>query len=1053
MNALIRWSIAHRLLVVAASLLLLAIGIDVARKMAVDVFPDLTAPTVTVVTEAHGLAPEEVETLVSFPVETAVNGATGVRRVRSASGVGISIVWVEFAWGTDIHVARQIVNEKLQLVSSQLPTDIPPPTMAPISSVMGEILFISLGWEDGARASDAAARETQMTEARTIADWVVRKRLLSVAGVSQVIPIGGSVKQMQVHLRPEALQALDVSFEDVAHALSTTNQNSSGGFIVEGGQEYLMRAVGRARSVDDIGGTAVTVRGNQPITVRQVADVGIGPKAKRGEGSANGKPAVILAIMKQPEANTLALTAQVDAVLDDIQKTLPKGMVINRKIFRQSDFISVAVENVAEALRDGAILVAIILVIFLMNARATFISLAAIPISLVAGVLTLKAFGVTLNTMTIGGLTIAIGSLVDDAIIDVENVFRRLRENAHRPASERVDPLEVIYRASSEVRTSIVFATLIIILVFLPLFFLSGLEGRMLAPLGLAYIVAIAASLLVAVTLTPALCAYLLPRAKALDHDEGAVVRFLKRRYRPVLDIALGRPRVVLLVAGVAFAATLCVVPFLGRSFLPEFNEGSLTINAVTLPGTSLAESDRLGRRVEEALLSFPEVAATSRRTGRAELDEHAQDVNAAEIDVSLDFAKGERDKEALLEELRKALKQIPGATITIGQPLSHRIDHMLSGTRAAIALKIYGDDLDTLRRLADQVKGVAEGVAGAVDVAVEQQVDIPEIEIRADRTAIARYGLTAGELAEAVEKRFAGETVGVLLEGQRTIELTVKLDDASRASADAVASTVVDTPSGVSVPLRMLATLVREKGPNTIVRENVQRKMVVQANVAGRDLASVVKEMREKIGAGVQFPEGYYLVYSGQFESAEEATKTISLLTLIVVIGIFLLLSVAYGSARNAALTLVNLPLALIGGILAVALTSGVVSIAALVGFVTLFGIATRNGIMMVSHFEHLMAHEGKTLAEAVVQGSMERLAPILMTATCAGLALVPLVIAGDSPGNEIQAPMGVVILGGLVTSTALNMIVVPVLFAMFGRARNTLHAAPRAPVAAETP
>lgn len=1034
MNALIRWSIEHRLLVVAASLLLLIVGLDVTRKMPVDVFPDLTAPTVTVVTEAHGLAPEEVETLVSFPIETAVNGATGVRRVRSASGVGISIVWVEFAWGTDIYVARQVVNEKLQLVASQLPKDMPPPTMAPISSVMGEILFISLGYDDETRAPDPAGREQQMMEARSVADWVVRKRLLSVAGVSQVIPIGGSVKQMQVKLRPEAMQALDVTFEDVAEAIATTNQNASGGFLVEGGQEYLMRAVGRARDVEDIGNTAITVRDGQPITVRQVAEVGLGPKPKRGEGSANGKPAVILAILKQPEANTLALTANVDAVLDDVQKSLPKGMVINRKIFRQADFISVAVDNVSKALRDGAILVAIILVIFLMNARATFISLAAIPISLVAGVLTLKAFGITLNTMTIGGLTIAIGSLVDDAIIDVENVFRRLRENRHRPEGERKNPLDVIYGASVEVRTSILFATLIIILVFLPLFFLSGLEGRMLAPLGLAYIVAIAVSLLVAVTLTPALCAYLLPNAKALAHEEGAVVRFLKARYRPSLEKALARPKAVLLVAAVSFVATLVVVPFLGRSFLPEFNEGSLTINAVTLPGTSLAESDRLGRRVEEALLAFPEVTATSRRTGRAELDEHAQDVNAAEIDVSLDFSRGERDKEELLAELRKALKQIPGAMITIGQPLSHRIDHMLSGTRAAIALKIYGDDLETLRRLADQVKVIAQGVEGAVDVAVEQQVDIPEVEIRADRAAIGRYGMTAGDLAEAVERRFAGETVGAILEGQRTIDLVVRLDDASRADLNAVAATTIDTPTGASIPLRMLASLVRESGPNTIVRENVQRKMVVQANVAGRDLSSVVAELREKVGSGVEFPEGYYLAYSGQFESAEEAARTIAVLTVLVVIGMFLLLIVAYGKTRNAALTLVNLPLALIGGILAVALTSGVVSVAALVGFVTLFGIATRNGIMMVSHFEHLLA-EGKSLRDAVIQGSMERLSPILMTAACAGLALLPLVIASDEPGNEIQAPMGIVILGGLLTSTALNMIVVPALFSLYGR------------------
>ncbi|HYI01189.1 efflux RND transporter permease subunit [Hyalangium sp.] len=1040
MNRLIQWSIDNRLLVVAACVLLLVLGINTARTMPVDVFPDLTAPTVTVLTEAHGLAPEEVETLVTFPIETAVNGATGVRRVRSASGVGISIVWVEFDWGTDIYTARQIVNEKLQLVSSQLPPDVPAPAMAPISSVMGEILFLSVSWQKEALAQDEAGRQAQMMEARSVADWVLRKRLLSVAGVSQVVPIGGGVKQYQVLLRPEALQSLDVGFEQVAHSLRTTNQNASGGFYVEGGQEYLLRAVGRAGSVEDIANTVVIVRGGQPITVGQVADVKVGPKLKRGEGSANAEPAVILAVMKQPDANTLALTQALDKVLDEIQPTLPKGMVVGRNIFRQSDFISVAVHNVSVALRDGAILVAVILLVFLMNLRATAISLAAIPVSLVVAVLALKAFGVTLNTMTIGGLTIAIGALVDDAIIDVENVFRRLRENAHLPEGQRRPAFEVIYRASVEVRSSIVFATLIIILVFLPLFFLSGLEGRMLAPLGLAYIVAIAASLVVAVTLTPALCAYLLPRAKSLGAEEGGLLRWLKARYQPILLWALARPKAILGGSALALLAALAVVPFLGRSFLPEFNEGTLTLNVVTLPGTSLEESDRLGRRVEQALLSFPEVVSTSRRTGRAELDEHAQDVNAAELDVSLDLSRGKRSKEELLEALRKALAQVPGAVVTIGQPLSHRIDHMLSGTRANIALKLYGDDLSTLRELAEKVKKVAEGTPGAVDVAIEQQVDIPEVEIRTDREAVARYGLTTGEVAEAVERAFAGETVGTVLEGQRSVELVVRLDDASRADLEAIASTLIDTPAGPRIPLKMLASLTRESGPNTISREGVQRKMVVQANVAGRDLSSVVDDLRARVARDVQFPEGYYLVYGGQFESAEEATRSIALLTVVVVVGIFLLLVVAFASVRNALLTLINLPLALIGGVVAVALTSGVVSVASLVGFITLFGIATRNGILMVSHFEHLMVEEGKSLPEAVVQGSLERLAPILMTALCAGLALVPLVIAGGEAGNEIQAPMGVVILGGLLSSTFLNMLVVPVLFRLFGRP-PTLH------------
>ncbi|WP_375766260.1 efflux RND transporter permease subunit [Archangium gephyra] len=1035
MNRLIRWSIDNRLLVVAASVLLLILGIETARKMPVDVFPDLTAPTVAVLTEAHGLAPEEVETLITFPIETTVNGATGVRRVRSASAVGLSIVWVEFDWGTDIYIARQVVNEKLQLIASQLPPDVPPPVLAPISSVMGEILFLSLSWDKAAQAPEAAGREAQMMEARSAADWVLRKRLLSVAGVSQVVPIGGAVKQYQVLLRPEALQALDVSFDQVVHALRTTNQNTSGGFYVERGQEYLLRAVGRAQGVEDIANSVVTVRAGQPITVGQVADVRVGPKIRRGEGSANAEPAVILAVMKQPDANTLELTRNLDAVLDDIQPTLPKGLVINRHIFRQADFISVAVRNVSVALRDGAILVAVILLVFLMNLRATFISLVAIPLSLVVAVLALRALGVTLNTMTIGGLTIAIGALVDDAIIDVENVFRRLRENAHLPEAQRRSAFEVIYRASVEIRASIVFATLIIILVFVPLFFLSGLEGRMLAPLGLAYIVAIAASLAVAVTVTPALCAYLLPRARSLGAEEGPVLHWLKARYQPSLTWALAHPRVILGGAALAFLATLVLMPFLGRSFLPEFNEGTFTVNVVTLPGTSLEESDRLGRRVEQALLALPEVVSTSRRTGRAELDEHAQDVNASELDVGVDLSKGKRDKEELLEAMRKALAQVPGAVVTIGQPLSHRIDHMLSGSRAAIALKLFGDDLDTLRGLAERVKTVAEHTPGAVDVSIEQQVNIPEVEIRMDRDAVARYGLTTGDVAEAVEHAFAGETVGTMLEGQRAVELVARLDDASRADLDAIASTPLDTPAGPRIPLKMLATLTRESGPNTITREGVQRKMVVQANVSGRDLSSVVDELRARVAREVPFPEGYYIVYGGQFESAEEATRTITLLGLGVVVGIFLLLVVAFSSVRNALLTLINLPLALIGGVVAVVLTSGVVSVASLVGFITLFGIATRNGILMVSHFEHLMTEEGKSLPEAVVQGSLERLAPILMTALCAGLALVPLVIAGGEAGNEIQAPMGVVILGGLLSSTFLNMLVVPVLFRLFGR------------------
>ncbi|OGQ10232.1 MAG: multidrug transporter AcrB [Deltaproteobacteria bacterium RBG_16_71_12] len=1035
-NRLIRWSIDNPLLVVIASVALVAYGAVTVRSMPIDVFPDLTAPTVVVVTEAHGLAPEEVETLVTFPIEAAMNGSSGVRRVRSASGIGISIVWAEFDWSVPVAAARQVVNEKLQLAQPQLPKDIAPPQIAPTSSVMGEIMFLGLTWDDAHRATEPALVESQMMGARTIADHVLRKRLLSVPGVSQVIPIGGAVRQAQVLLRPESLAAYQLDFEDVAKALATTNQNASGGFVSDGSQEYLLRAVGRSRDLDGIAGTVVTVRDGRPITVRQLADVRYGPKTKRGEGSTNAAPSVVLAILKQPAANTLALTGAIDAALDEVKAGFPPGLVINKDVFRQASFISSAVGNVTAALRDGAILVAIIIFVFLANARATFISLASIPVALVVGVLALKGLGTTLNTMTIGGLTIAIGSLVDDAIIDVENVFRRLRENAHLPAEQRRSVADVIYRASVEVRTSIVYATAIIIIVFVPLFFLSGLEGRMLAPLGFAFIAAIAASLVVAVTLTPALCTWLLPKARALAQDEGRVMRALKRAYAPGLDQALARPLVVLAAALAVSLATLAVVPFLGRSFLPEFNEGALTINAITLPGTSLAESDRLGRRVEEALLAFPEVKATSRRTGRAELDEHAQDVNAAEIDVSLDLAKGKRTKDELLAEMRKALGSIGGVVATIGQPLSHRIDHMLSGTRAAIAIKIFGDDLDDLRAMAEQVKQIAEKVPGAVDVSLEQQPNIPEVEVVGDRDALARFGMTTGVLAEAVERRFAGETVGALLEGQRTVEVVVKLAVDKTTRIDEVGDTRIETPAGPSVPLRALARIRRDAGPNTIVREGVQRKMVVQANVSGRDLTAVVREIRERVSAGLQPKQGMYIVYGGQFESAVDAARTIGALSLLALVAVFALLVLAYGSVRNALLTLVNLPLALIGGVIALALTSGGLSTPALVGFITLFGIATRNGILLVTHYDHLMS-EGLSVQDAVRRGSMERLAPVLMTALCAGLALIPLVLAGDKAGNEIQAPMGVVILGGLLSSTLLNMVVLPALFLRFGRKR----------------
>ncbi|MBA3538407.1 MAG: efflux RND transporter permease subunit [Deltaproteobacteria bacterium] len=1034
MDRIIRWSIANRLVVVIVAVAILGYGSWTAIRMPVDVFPDLTAPTVTIVTEAHGLAPQEVESLVTIPIESSVNGSTGVRRVRSSSGIGISIVWVEFDWGTDIYVARQIVNEKLQLVTAQLPPDLTAPTLAPISSVMGEVLFIAVRGE----GHDAMAT-------REVADWTLRRRLLAIPGVAQVVPIGGAVRQYQVKVDPQRLHAFDVKLDDVIGALEQSNQNSTGGFYVRGSQESLIRAVGRIGSEDDLRNVVITVRAGVPILVGQVAEVVVGPGVKRGEGSSDARPAVVLGITKQPAVNTLALTERIDRELDAIQRTLPRGMVIDRDKARQADFIEASVENVSTALRDGAILVALILFLFLFNVRTTLVSLASVPLSLLVAVLAMDRVGVTINTMTLGGMTIAIGALVDDAIIDVENVFRRLRENGARPEAERRPTKEVIYEASREVRGSIVFATLIVMLVFVPIFFLSGVEGRLLRPLGFAYLVAIFASLVVALTLTPALCSYVLGRVGETAHRDPFVVRTLKRAYAPLVRLAVRRPLIIGIAATALLAATLALVPSLGRTFLPEFNEGALTVSAVTLPGTSLEESDKLGRRVEEVLRSFPEVVSTARRTGRAELDEHAQDVNAGEIDVRLKL--GARSKEAFLAELRRQLTTVPGVVSTIGGPIAHRIDHMLSGTRASIAIKIFGDDLTELRATAERARQVMAKVPGVVDLAIEQQVDVPQLAITFDREAIARYGLRSGALAEIIETAYAGRKVTQVLERQRTYDVVVRYRDDQRVDLDAIRNTVIDTPSGARVPLKMLASIREDVGPNTISRENVQRKVVVSANVGGRDLRGVIDDIRAGIEQGVTLPEGYYVVYGGQFESEQAASRTLSLMGLVVIVGIFGLLFFAFRSLRNALLIMINLPLALIGGVIAIAFGSGVVSVASLVGFVTLFGIATRNGIMMISHYEHLRRVEHAAFEEAVTRGSMERLSPVLMTALCAGLGLVPLVIAGGQPGNELQAPMAVVILGGLVSSTLLNMLVIPALYARFARPTSERSSASIAP------
>jgi CzcA family heavy metal efflux pump len=1027
---IISWSLRNKLFVVLAGVLLLAWGGWEAAKTPVDVFPDLTAPSVTVVTEAHGMAPTDVENLVTFPIETALNGAPDVRRVRSSTKIGLSVVTVEFEWGTDLYLARQVVAERLQLARASLPADIPAPSMAPAASIMGEILFIAL-------ASD---RHSGM-ELKNTAEQVIKRRVLAVPGVAEVLPIGGDTQQFQVTLNPERLAAYGLTVDEVARALRDANQNTSAGFMVEGGQEYLIQGLGRIEVLDDIADTFVARRNGQPILVRHVAKVDIGPAPTRGIGSHNGKPAVVLGIQKQPGANTLDLTDRLDATLEEIQSGLPKGMKIERHIFRQADFIRVSIDNLNKALLEGAILVVIIVFAFLLSARATAISLVAIPLSLVAAILSMKALGATINTMTLGGMAIALGALVDDAIIVVENIVRRLRENRAKPAEQQINTLHLVYEATREIQGSIVFATLIIMLVFLPLFFLSGVEGRLMAPLGLAYVVSLAASLVVAITVTPVLAALLLPNSKTVRESiEPRFIHRLKAGYRRVLAPTLARWKTVAGVSVATLAVALIALGFAGRAFLPDFNEGTLTVGMATLPGTSLEESDRLGRMVENILLSHPEVVATARRTGRAEGDPHAMDVSASEMEVTLKM--GERSKEDFLAALREDFASVPGTQIVVGQPISHRIDHMLSGSRSNIAVKIFGPDLGELRRLTASVKSIVQEVPGAVDVTDEQQTDIPFLTIRFRRDALAQHGLSIREVSEAIEAAFSGLPVNRVQQGQASFDLVLRFDPSTRANLGAVRATLITTADGARLPLSALADIRNDRAPYSISRENVQRKMVVMANVAGRDLASVVADIRTQVAAGVKLPAGYHIEYGGQFESAEAASRTLLVLGMAVTVGIFLLLFIAFRTARDALLVMLNLPLAMIGGVIGVFAAGGVLSVASIIGFITLFGIATRNGVMMISHIHHLVEHEGvRDAAEAVKRGAEERLVPILMTALAAGLALVPLALAAGEPGSEIQAPMAVVILCGLLSSTLLNMIVVPALYLRFGAINQLLE------------
>ena len=1025
MKRIVQWSIDHHWIVIGLSVLLLAAGAWTARQMPIDVFPDLTAPTVTILTEGHGMAPEEMESLVTFPIESAINGASGVRRVRSATAVGIAVVWVEFDWGTDIFMARQLVSEKLALVGGTLPPQVERPVLAPVSSIMGEILFFAI-------SSDTDDPLTL----RTIADTTVRRRLLAVPGVSQVTPIGGAERQFQVIAHPDALRANNISLTELLSAARGASENTSAGVYTEGAQEYVLEAVGRVRTSEEIGETVVALRGTRSVLVRDVADVREGAAFKRGEGSRSGKPAVIVGVQKQPGANTIDVTARLDRALDTLQSELPAGTTIDRRIFRQADFIEVAVQNVVSALRDGGVLVVFVVLLFLTNLRASAITLTAMPLSLAAAVLALRAFGASINTMTLGGMAIAIGALVDDAIIDVENVVRRLRENYARPESERLPSAVVVREATLEIRTSIVFATVIIVLVFLPVFGLVGIEGRLLSPLAFAYIVALLASLVVAIVVTPALCFAFLPNAASIQrgHD-GWLARVLKRAFARLLPPVLDHPLPVISAALLLLAVSILALTRTGTSFLPDFHEGSLTVQANTLPGTSLAKSNEIGTRVERILMAQPEVVATARRTGRAEYDEHVQGVEAAEIDVGL--REGSRSRDALLAELRREFSTLPGTNVTIGQPISHRIDHMLSGTRANIAVKVFGDDLVTLRRLGEGVRAAMSTVPGVVDLSLEQQMDIPFVRFILNRSMMARYGLRPGDVAAAIETSFAGATVGRIFDRGTAFDLVVKLDSsAAAADFDRVSDLPIDTPTGAVVAVRLLADVRREQGPNMVLRENVQRRIVISSNVAGRDLGSVVNDIQAAVAQAVPMPMGYRVEYGGQFESEEAASQRLLGLGVLVIAGLFMLLVLAFGRARDAVVVMVNLPLALIGGVVGVFLAGGVLNVATTIGFITLFGIATRNGIMLISHIRNLITVEGVSdVRVAVERGARERLIPILMTAMAAGLALIPLALSGGKSGSEIQTPMAVVILCGLITSTLLNMFVVPALYLRYGR------------------
>lgn len=1018
LNKIIQFSLNNRLTILIMSIVMMIAGTFVLFRTEVDIFPDLNAPTVVVMTEAPGFAPEEVEKLVSFPIETAVNGATDVRRVRSSSATGFSIVWVEFDWGTDVYTARQIVSEKLSTINDQLPPGVETPTLGPQSSILGEIMIIGL-----------TADKTSLSDIRTLADRVIRPRLLSIGGVSQVAVIGGDIKEYQIQILPEKMRHYNVSLDEVMNSVSAINNNATGGVLYEYGNEYIIKGDVNTNSTEDLAKAVVRSDENGTVLIEDIANVQIGNKMPRlGVASERAKPAVLMTITKQPAVGTIELTEKIEDELSSMSKNMPKDLKISTNIFKQSDFIDNSIGNLKQSLIEGSLFVVIVLFLFLMNVRTTFISLTALPLSVIVAVLVLHFFGFTINTMSLGGIAIAIGSLVDDAIVDVENVYKRIRENRALPEVQRKTTLKVVFEASKEVRMPILNSTLIIIASFLPLFFLSGIEGRMLIPLGISFIVALIASTIVALTLTPALCSYLLDRKKATDkiNKESWLVRTLKKGYERALNWSLKHKTLILSSVCILFIISACLFFTLGRSFLPSFNEGSFTVNVSTLPGIALDESDKIGREAEKMLLSIPEIQTVARKTGRAELDEHSFGVNSSEIEAPYKLTN--RTRGEVVKEVREKLATIPGANIEIGQPISHRIDAMLSGTESQIAIKLFGDDLTHLYTLGSQIKQAISDVNGIVDVNIEQQVGRPQLDIRPRRDLLAKYGITINQFSQFINVALGGEVVSQVYEHGLPYDLTVRLDDNHRNSIDKISNLMIDSNQG-KIPLSYVADVVSTSGPNTINRENVSRRLVISANVADRDLRGVVNDIQQKIEGKIKLPENYYIVYGGQFESEAEASRTLAITSIGALLIIFMLLYQEFKTVKHSLIILINMPLAMIGGILILRFTSGELNIPAIIGFISLLGITTRNGMLLISHYNALKK-DGIGLMERIIKGSSDRLNPIIMTALTSALALIPLALRGSEPGNEIQSPMAIVILGGLLSSTILNIFVVPAIY-----------------------